>query len=483
MDGSPSERDNVLPAWRRWAGNFYVQLGAAYLVVAAVVYLRAFPFRSKYPGMIWLNPLHAYWDPDITWWAVPAVAAAGAGTYLIVRATRAGEIWPLAVGALLNIVGVGLGAPFGRNFPLNWLKRFLADARLFFDAPNVFVNYVEITKGVGVHCCTRPGLLYWLLGSLDRLFSGNVYVIGFVFIAVAAACVPILYVGARALVKKEESAAAAALFACAPSLLVFGSGPDGLNCLLGGAVMACGLKAASDERPWLWTAAGGILLAFGVTTSYALPVMVVFLAAFMLAAAVSGRGRLRYLARWLVIVFIATAALAIFQVITGYDHVAVFKRAYWTSQELTMSGDNVFKFIGRAIGRGGLNLPKPGERPYWIYVFGNLYSTFFIMGVPAAVLYTREMFRIFSRKQVRRSFYGAAMIGFLVVFLANNSSGLVLGEVERIWLFLIPAFLVPGGVELMRLGRKEGGKALTATVFILTITQSLVYNIVLGTPF
>jgi hypothetical protein len=483
MDKYPRERDNFVPAWRRWAGNFYVQLGAAYIVVAAVIYLRAFPFRSKYSSMIWVNPLHAYWDPDITTWAVPAVAAAGAGTYLIVRAARAGKVWPLPVGALLNIVGVGLAAAFARNFPLNWLKRFLVDARLLFDAPDIFVNYVEITKDAGVHCLTRPGLLYWCLGLMDRLFSGNVYIIELVFIAVAAASVPIWYVGTRALVNKEESTAAAGLLACAPSLLVFGSGPDGLNCLLGVAVMTSGLKAMSGERPWLWAAAGGILLAFAVTASYALTVMVILLAAFMLAAAISGRGWLRYVSRWVIIIFIATAALAIFQVITRYEQVAVFKRAYRTNQELIMAGENVFELIGRAIGRGGSNLPQPGERRYWIYVFGNIYSTLFIMGIPAAVLYTREMFRIFSRKTVRRSFYGRAMIGFLAVFLINNFSGLVLGEVERIWLFLIPAFLVPAAVELKRLARKEGGKTLTAAVFILTITQSLVYNTLLGVPF
>ncbi len=483
MEAPPNGKGGARPVWRRLAENFYVQLGAAYVVVAAATYVRAFPFRSKYIGKIWLTPLYSYWDPRVTWWAVPAAAAVVLATFLIIRAARARKRWLLAPAAFVNVVAVNLGPAGGRRFPFNWLERFLADARVLFQAPNVFADYVEATKGVSCHCRVRPGTLYWLLGAFDRMFAGNVYAIELIFIVLACASVPVLYFGARALITKEESLTAAALFACAPALLIFGSGPDGFYCLLGTSVLALGLRAASAERPWLTALAAGLVLAFAVTSSYALAVLAAFLAAFAFAAGLSGRGWKHPLAVWLLAVLTALAALAVFQLATGYEHIAVFKRAYRAAQELASGGDNVFKFVARTLGCGGVNLAKASERSYRIFVFGNLYSLFFIMGIPAAVLYSREMFRIVTQKQVRRSFYGITMISFLVVFLFYNFSGLTLAEVERVWLFLVPMFLIPAGVQLACLSRRTGSAAIPAVVVGLTAAQSLVYNILALTAF
>ncbi|MEE9455998.1 MAG: hypothetical protein V3W11_02465, partial [bacterium] len=91
----------------------------------------------------------------------------------------------------------------------------------------------------------------------------------------------------------------------------------------------------------------------------------------------------------------------------------------------------------------------------------------------------RGVFRVIRQKQLRRSFYGATTIGFLLVFLAFNFSGLVLGEVERVWLFLYPAFFVAAGVELAALARQRGGGKLVIGIFALVIIQSFVYKIFL----
>jgi len=472
------------PRWHRWAGNFYVQLGAAYAVVAVAVYLRAFPFRSHYAGKIWLTPLHAYWDPRITPWVLPAAVAAAVSVILILLAVKTRKTWLAPPAAALAITAVNAAPGGGRVFPFDWLERALFDARILFRAPNVFSDYVEITKAVSCHCRVRPGGLYWFLGIYDRLFGGNVFLLAALIIIVAAASVLVFYRAARVLVDAERSAAAAAaLFACAPSLLIFGSGPDGLYCFLATAVIALGLRATSAARSWPWAVGAGVVLAAAATSSFVLTAVAVFLAAFAAAAGVSRERWKRAAGGWILIVITALAALAVFQLVTGYEHLAVFKRAYRAAQDLPSGGDNVFKFVGRALGFGGADLPKPGARPYRFFVFGNLYSIFVMMGIPAAVLYCREMARVIREREVRRSFYGAASIGFLAVFLLYNFSGLTLGEVERVWLFLVPGFLIPAGVALVRLDKMNRGKRLVGTVFTLTIAQALIYNVLLKTPF
>lgn len=476
---SPKKR----PTWRRWAGNFYVQLAAAYAVVAAVVYLRAFPFRSHYGGKIWLTPLHAYWDPRVTPWALAAAVALAASVILIIWGVKTRKIWFPALAAALAVTAVNAAPGGGRKFPFDWLERALFDARILFGAPNVFADYVEITKTVSCHCRVRPGGLYWLLGMCDRLFDGNVIPIAGLIIVVAALSVPVFYRAARVLVDERDGVTAAALFACAPSLLIFGSGPDGIYCFLAMSVIALGLRATTATRPWLWAVGAGIVLAAAVTSSFVLAALAVFLAAFAAAAGLSGRGWKRPAAGWVLVIIAAGAALALFQLATGYEHLTVFGRAYRAAQDLPSGGDNVFKIAGRTLGFAGVNLPKPVGRPYWFFVFGNLYSLFVMMGVPAAVLYCREMARVLREREVRRSFYGAASLAFLLVFLIYNFSGLTLGEVERVWLFLVPGFLIPAGVQLTRMARGlYGPKVLTITVGLVA-AQAFLYNMLMLTGF
>jgi hypothetical protein len=473
----------TLPRWRRWAGNFYVQLGAAYAVVAVVVYLRAFPFRSHYGGKIWLTPLHAYWDPRLTLWILPAAAAAAVSVILVLWAVKKRKTWVPPLAAALAVTAVNFAPGGGRKFPFDWLERALVDARILFQSPDVFAGYVEATRAVSCHCRTRPGLLYWILGALDRLCAHNVYAIEIVIIAAVVASVPLLYFGARAAANKDTGLTAAALFAVAPAFLIFGPGLDGVNCLIGTAVIVVALKAATSERGRLWSVAAGVLLAIALTTSYLLIVLIIFAAAFIWAGAISSRRRPRATASGFIILAAAAAVLVVFQAATGYDHIAAFKRAYWVNQELPSAGPNVIKLAAQALGLVRNAAAESAQRPYRFFVFGNIYSLFVMMGVPAAVLYYREMARIIRDRGVRRSFYGAASIGFLLVFLVYNFSGLTLGEVERVWLFLVPGFLIPAGSGLLRLGKSENGKRLAGAVFTLTIAQALIYNVLLTAPF
>jgi hypothetical protein len=463
---------------RRAATGFFVQLAVAAAAVGGVLAARAFLFRSHYLGEIWLSPLFTYWNPAATWRLLPAAAAVAAAAGLIFYGLRAQRLWPLPVAAFVNVAAVGLGPAFGRPYPFAALERYLVNARLLFEAPNVFENYVAITKGVGALCRTRPGLTFWFLGALDHLAGGNIYFVLFFYVALAALSVAVLYAGARVVVSREAALLAAALFACSPALLFFGAGPVGLNCLLGTALIALGLKAASAERPWGWAAAFGLTLAVALTTYFALAVFVLFLLALVIAAALAGRSWLRSLAIWVGALAVAAAALALFQLLTGYDHLAVFERAYWANQELPTSGTNVLLLPLRAVSGSTVETPELIGRPYWFFVFGNLLAAFVAVGLPVGVLYLREIFRIGRAPAVRRSFYGASAAAFLVTFLAFNFSGLVLGEVERVWLFLYPAFYLVAGVHLAEM-EGRAGRCFLYAIFILLITQAFVYKIFL----
>lgn len=471
--------------WRRVCGNVYAQLAAAYAAVAVVFLLNVIFKFSSYEGRTWFLPFNAYLDPRISWPALAAAAAAAAGAWAIFRGARAGKPLIIGAGGLAEIIAVSFAPGVGRNLPLVWVERFIEDARNIFNLPHPLVDVARVTElaYVHAHCRVRPPFVYWLLGGLDRLLSGNTYALAIAFMVIAAAGVPVLYYGARAVTDKRRALWAAALLATSPVLLIFGSEPDGLNCLLAAAIMAFGLRAAASERPWPWAAAAGVVLAAALTTSYVLAALVPILGAFALAGAIKGRGWLRSFGWWVAAAAVAFAALTAFQLATGYDHVAVFERCFAEAQRIHAAGDDVVKIIGRALGLAGFEAPGAGHRRYGIYVFANLFTLATSMGVPTAVLYARGLFRAVADREVRRSFYGTVTLCFAAAFVAFNFSGLVLGEMERVGAFLVPMFVIPAAAELARLTRGRRSAAMPLIFIALNVGQGLLYNLLFWSKF
>jgi 4-amino-4-deoxy-L-arabinose transferase-like glycosyltransferase len=491
-DGARPGRDlraagaKATPSWRRICGNVYVQIAAAYAAVALVFFLNVIFVFSDYEGRTWFLPFNAYFDPRISWPLLATGAVAVAGAWAIFCGARSGKPLIIGAGGLAEIIAVSFAPGVGRNLPLIWVERFVEDAHNILRLPNPLVDVARVTELVYVHahCRVRPAFVYWLLGGLDRLLAGNTYAIAIAFMVFAAASVPVLFYGARAVTDKGRALWAAALLATAPILLIFGSEPDGLNCLLATAIMTFGLLAATTNRPWPWAIAAGAVWAVALTTSYVLAALVLILGAFALAAAIRGRGWLRSLGWWVTAIGVALVALAAFQILSGYDHVAVFKRSFAEAQKIHAAGDDIVKIIGRAVGLPGFETPGPGHRQYGIYVFANLFTLAVAMGVPTAVLYARGLWRALAVKEVRRSIYGTVTLSFAAAFVAFNFSGLVLGEMERVGALLVPMFAVPAAAELTRLSRERGTAARAPSIILgLNVTQAFLYNLLFWSKF
>jgi len=468
------------PSRPRWPANFYVQLGAAFAVAAAVLAARVVLYPEN--ARTYLSPVFAWWAPAASWWAVPAVLVLGAAVLLAARTRERARPWlllPLAFGAGL---AVNLAPRGWRGLPFGLFNIFRDDARWLFKNADVFHRYTALTAHFNQHCRVRPGGTYWLLGLADRAFGGSAVLTEVAFIFLGAGAALAVYAAARPLVGKKDACGAAALFALAPSVLVFGACPDGLYALLLIATFALAVRAFWSARGWPYALAAGVAGAAAAVTTYNILPLQLFVAAAALAASLSGPRKLAPWVNFGLMLVTAAALLAAFQLATGYDHWAAFRRAYWAAQTYPSGGDNIFKMAARLLGRGGQNLPKAGERPYGVWVFANLYSFFFMMGVPAAVLYGREMWGIIRDRGRRRTPLGAFALTFLGAFLAFNFSGLLLGEAERVWLFLLPGFAVPAAVQLGRLAG-PGGKRLAVATFAILAAQGLLFHLLLATPF
>jgi hypothetical protein len=168
------------------------------------------------------------------------------------------------------------------------------------------------------------------------------------------------------------------------------------------------------RRSWVWTLAGGLLLWVGSMLTYAAALLLVFL----LVRAV---GRLRQDPGWVLGWAAGTAGIVLglaglLWLVTGYDPVAAVRATHAAYQAA----------------------PGSAGRPYLPWLVGDPIAFGGMLGIPLfAALVTGAV------AVVRERAWTGIDAAVLTCLLAASLWGFSRGEVERIFLFLVPLALVP----------------------------------------
>lgn len=494
---APTHADSSsgLIPWR--AAWWYLgALAAGTLIISAVVATHA--WRIGVPGE-WQWPYYA----AAASWAVasPAVAlslllAATVGVCLHHRlagprqeALGVGLCMVIALGIILNLGDAG---PSGRyeTIPRTaspWISGYFAESVFIEDMGGYLENYPERISGLKVnvpfgHLADHPVgpvLFHWVVNRtmetwpwLSRRFpprdptdSGQARklaetIVGrdmsdgaFAGIWASAllyrlaywlALVPVYFL-AREFHSREAGLLALAMTALIPSLHLFGPYPDQIFPLVAvGAFFAW--HRAMRSKNMLWAAAAGFLMLVGLLWSLAFLAMVAMLG---LAALLqlwrehsAGRNRIAWTA-WLRIVLAGVGAFAVCSllpmVLFGYDVYGVWR--------ICLSQHASFAVLF--------------PRSYVSWMLFNPVEFVLFTGVAVGGLWIGSAVRDARRWWGRRrrgalSVLPWALIGVLAVL---NLSGKNLGEVSRLWMFLMPFATVPAAGLLEELDGKRGWAA------------------------
>jgi hypothetical protein len=175
------------------------------------------------------------------------------------------------------------------------------------------------------------------------------------------------------------------------------------------------------RRSWAWTVAGGVLLWVGSMLTYAAALVLVFLL-------VRAAGRLRSEPGWVLGWAAATAATVLglaglLWLATGYDPVAAVRATHAAYQAA----------------------PGSAGRPYLPWLVGDPIAFGGMLGIPLFAALVAGAAAV-----VRRRAWTGFDAAVLTSLLAASSWGFSRGEVERIFLFLVPLALVPVVRQLLR---------------------------------
>jgi methylthioxylose transferase len=416
-------------AMGRPAGAFWWATAATGVAVVAVGVFGTLAHRGfgrvpfGVPAWPWYHsdPFYLFWAPR--WpsgWAVvalPVGLVAAAGVVALFRSQARPGVRVAASAGLLLVLALAVaaldGGPGAWRAPLAFTGEYPHGVGQVGDIASFLRWFPERLPSLPSHASGHPAGVMVLYALLARIWPG---LEGAALGTVAIGCLGVLPVAALARDELGEEGRrwALSLWVLSPMVVLYtATSADAVFAVaLAGAAMAA--HRGLMRRSWAWTVTGGVLLWVASMLTYAAALLLVFL----LVRAV---GRLRSEPGWVLGWAAATAATVLglaglLWLAAGYDPVAAVRATHAAYQAA----------------------PGSAGRPYLPWLVGDPIAFGGVLGIPlfAALIAV-------AAAVVRQRAWTGFDAAVLACLLAASSWGFSRGEVERIFLFLVPLALVP----------------------------------------
>jgi hypothetical protein len=440
--------------------SFWVQVGAVCLVAVLAVAARQLllPLHGPRPQ---ISPFFSLVDFHFGWYTfMPPLAFAA---FLLPLRWALGRppttklpYLALAFFALTATVNMAGGGPIKILPGALWQYSF--DAQKLYGLGNFLRDFHAHVVGMHWHTTVHPPGIFLYLYPLLKLFGAAWLPVALVDALVAGAGVVFVYRAAELIYGGDAADAAAPLYVTAPSLILYGSTIDAVLCALGAAVLY--LLAVYFDRGRPATAVlTGLALAAGTFVAYQFGFIWALVAVWSVLALLYRRrtgpgekpwgvGRLAVLAGAAAVAF-ALFFLALYAA-TGFNVITEFHYSQLVSERYFGAGGNVVYWIKRHL-LGAAAYPTK-HRSYLLWMPGNFVAFLTLLGPPTTVLFLRNLWGELKRGPAGR--LALVSIAAAAAFVLVNLTGLTLAETERVWLFMVPWFVLGAGRYLAAKGRR-----------------------------
>jgi hypothetical protein len=420
------------PRRARW--EWIAALSWVGLLVLAHVLGRAFAEGPKV--ILGAPPIAGRFEPRFTVWVLPALALA---LFLFLYLPRAVDkfSWRRLLAACWVVAGAWAVAlalvdgPSALTAPLRTPWDYLVNLRLI-DGPGAFISgFTEHLDRYSIHARGHPPGFLLLLWGLDQFGLCKPPIVAGMIIAAGASTGPAALLSLRELSGEKPARAAAPFIVLAPAAIWIATSADAFYA--GVAAWAVTLlvlaSGRSGKSAGLLGLAGGALFGLGLYLSYGLVLIGLIPAAVLIA-----RRRLDVAGQ----AFAGAAIVAAAFTIAGF----------WWPDGLSMT---------RTLYANGI----AAHRPYLYFLLAGI-ATFALSAGPALF----GGIAAGSHSGAVRLLAGAGAVAVIIAAV----TGLSKGEVERIWLFLVPwAVLITASIP-----RPARGKWLAAQVLTALFVQLMV---------
>jgi hypothetical protein len=390
-----------------------------------------------------------------TWWIWPRVLRLPTWAYLTVAV---GVAFGLAVVIALirgpDDLAASLRGPLGYQASVAFVDRL---------GPHSFVErFTSLAPRLSLHARTHPPGPVLFLWAASALLRGNLTAVGLSITLIGSLAAVPVYFFARAMYGFRTARIAVALFITVPGVLLFSATSLDAVFMTVSAVALMALARMPHSRGWAVAAGAAVALALNFTFG-ALALVPVGAGLAVVAARWGDTGRARgavagssaaarpaAVARRCVVAVVALVGAVAALRLAGLDLVAVFRATL------------------------GAHLSDPSrQRSYLYWVLADIPAFLIVAGVPQTAL-----FGIRTSTMLAQRTPGVEAV--LLVTLAGASlSGLFLGEVDHIWLFLLPMLVAPSAAALSDQAR--GGSLAVRGAMAVALAQTLLMEVLLWT--
>ena len=474
--------------------SFWVQVGSLCFLTALAVTLRLLLLPSRRGWQI--SPFASLFEIHLSLYTLLPPAAFAAFILSLKRALKRGTAVKLAYFTLAFFVlttTVNMAGGGDKILP-GAIWQYCFDAQKLYAQGNFLRDYHLHVEGMHWHTTVHPPGIFVYLFPLLKLFGKRWIFVALLNALLAGAGVIFAYKAGRRLAGAEAGDAVAALYVTAPSLILYGSTIDAVLCALGAAVVYLLARYFGRGR-FTYAVLTALALAAGAFVAYQFGFVWILLLAWSITYAVYKRKNARARGdvadigqtapaspprnqtarlsgtRLAALAAAAAVAFALFFVAvylaSGFDVITEFQHQQRASELYFGAGANVIYLFKRYVLGAPAYATK--HRSYLMWVPGNFVAFFFLLGPATTILFLRNLWREMKEKEARRKASGlspAAAVSFVLV----NLTGLTLAETERVWLFMVPWFLVGAGYYL----RKENPRLLYP-ILLLNLAISFLF--------
>jgi hypothetical protein len=336
---------------------------------------------------------------------VAAVAGVAWGPALAARLGWRRLLVAAALGAAAFAVALAIIDPGGLTGPLLGRGEYLRDVGRVGSPLDFLAHFTERLPTYHTHTQGHPPGMVLLLAALDRAGLGGAGWAAALVIAGGAAAVSATLVAVRAVAGEGAARAAAPFLVLVPAAIWVASSADAfyLGVTAAGVALLAAAGSSARRRGDALAAGAGLVLGGACFLSYGAVL------AAPIAAGVALAQR-----RWRPLLVAGVAALAVVA--------AAAAAGFWWLDGLTATRQAYFAGVA-------------SRRPYGYFLVADLAAFAIAVGPAAAVALTR-----LRPPAVTRTRW--LVVGALLAVALADVSGLSKGEVERIWLPLVPWVLV-----------------------------------------
>jgi hypothetical protein len=296
--------------------------------------------------------------------------------------------------------------------------------------------------GRSIHATVHPPGFFLYLIVFNNIFGASLVADWLVTVLLVALSSTIIYSLLKRIADSKVAFIGALLFISAGNLILYGGTIDGFICAYTVLIILMVIKLL-ENHSYLLALLLGLAMAIGVFLAYQYMLILCFYFFILLFDGILHK-KMGTILKNMLLLLSSLLGIVIFYVLlkalTGFDVVYCFSMQQQKSEEVCFAaGWSVLYWLKTQV--LGAEPFTGSHREYWLWMPGNFLAYMFIIGPATAVLFWRRFVHAMRNRSphlISRALVLATGISFLLIGL----SGLVLGETERVWLFMLPFFII-----------------------------------------